>query len=186
MSKRNPDSTTKRHGDAWEKVAQLSDAQLFQVYDWAQALTYSRAIALMQAEFKLAEDKLPSISKFGDWFHYFTPIMKKHRFEQAVTTGVEVREMAEKCGDVSEPLTNLLENAASAAVLAKDPGMIKLLVSLALEARGKLTDAQKYRAAMQTKIEAGLDAVADLAKGNEEALKLYQAFRAELQKAVAA
>jgi hypothetical protein len=141
MTKRlSTSSERKRRPDAWEIKAHLSDADLRRVFGWCQNLGYGRAIDLIEKELKI---KAPSSTTLADWYEYFSVQVKEDRVHKAIVDGAAVRAQAESCGDISEAMTKVLESEASAAILSGDPDRIKLLVSLALKARGDRYDTEK-------------------------------------------
>lgn len=183
MVKRNTDSDRKRRPDSWEVRANLSETDQHRVFAWARTLGYARAIELVKAELKVEP---PSVSAFAGWYEYFSTIEKEERAHKAIVDGTAIRELAQSCGDVSEAMTAALESEASAAILSGDPDRIKLLVSLALKAREGRLETEKYKDAMKSAIEQGLDALAQQAQGNAEALKHYANFREAILKSVEA
>jgi hypothetical protein len=183
MTKRlTNDSARKRRPDAWENKAGLTDEQLRRVFTWARQLGYARALELIRAEFTVEP---PGITAFGDWYDYFSGLDSEERVHKAIVDGAAVRDLARECGDVSEAMVAVLESEASAAILSGDGERVKLLVGLALKARSGRFEEKKYKDAMKTSIERGLDALAEQAQGNEEALKYYTLFREAVLKSVA-
>ena len=140
MTARHTDSARKRRPDAWEVKAGLSDADLRRVFGWCQNLGYGRAVDLIAEELKIDP---PSTTTLGDWYEYFSSQVKEDRVHKAIVDGAAVRNLAESCGDISEAMTKALESEAAAAILSGDPDRIKLLVSLALKARGDRYDTEK-------------------------------------------
>jgi len=190
MSTRLPDSSAdrKRRPDSWEIKSGLSEADLARVFGWARNLGYARARELIRKE--LALDP-PGETAFGDWYKYYAGLDRANRLHKAMVDCADVRAIAKECGDVSEAMTATLESQAAAAIVGDDPDRIKLLVGLALKARGgrrsdealKL-EIRKYQDSVQDAIEKGLAALAAKAKGNATALKHYQAFRAAILQSV--
>lgn len=189
MSKRltDPDAR-KRRADAWEIRAGLSDADLSRAFEWARNLGYAKALQLIEKELKVTP---PGMTAFGDWYDYYARLDSEERVHKAIVDGAAIRDLAKDCGDVSEAMIAALESEASAAILGGDPGRIRLLVNLALKARGgKRSDealqleVRKYQDAVQSSIEKGLAALAAKAKGNATALKHYAAFRQAILQSV--
>lgn len=189
MSKRIPSSdaeSNKRRFDAWEIKARISDADLHRVFSWCRQLGYARAQQLIKAELKIEP---PGKTALSDWYDWYSKNDNADRIHKAIVDGAAIRDLAKECGDVSEAMVAALESEASAAILGDDPNRIKLLVSLALKARGarrsdelmKL-EIRKYQDAVQSSIEKGLAALADQAKGKPEALKYFKLFKAEVMK----
>jgi len=182
MSKRRIGTTDrKRRPDSWEIKAGLNDADLRRVFEWARSLGYGKAIELIRKELNVAA---PEKTAFGDWYAYYAKLDSEERVHRAIVNGTAIRDLAKDCGDVSDAMTAALESEASAAILSGDPDRIRLLVNLALKARGGRRsdealqlEVTKYQTAMQSSIEKGLAALAAKAKGNAVALKHYQAFR---------
>jgi len=181
MVARATDSARKRRPDAWEVKAGLSDADQRKVFAWARAYGYARAIELVKEELKI---DAPSMSAFQSWYSWFAVQESEERVHKAIADGGAIRELAESTGDVSQAMVAALESEASAAILSGDPDRIKLLVSLALKAREGRFEENKYRDAMKSSIERGLDALAEQAQGNKEALKYYAKFREAIMQSV--
>ena len=183
MTKRLSNETErKRRPDAWEVKLGLTDAQLRTVFSWARSLGYARARDLIRAELKMDP---PGMTAFGDWYEFYSSLDSEERIHQAIADGNAVKDLARECGDVNEAMVAALATEASAAILAKDMDRIKPLVSLALRARQSSFDEKKYKDAMKTAIERGLDALAETAQGNPEALTHYAAFKAAILSSVA-
>lgn len=183
MSIRATPSDRKRHSTAWEIVNQVSPENQRKVFEWARAFGYSRAMELCQAELKLTP---PSTSGMQSFYKYFSATESDDRVHQAIEDATAIRATAAATGDVSEAMLTTLETEASAAILSRDPGRIRLLVNLALKARAGKFEEKKFRAAMQTSIEQGLDALAEQAQGNPDALQYYAQFREAIMKSVEA
>jgi hypothetical protein len=130
----------KRRPDAWEIKAGLSDADLRRVFSWCRNLGYARAIDLIAKDLNIHPPRATALS---DWYAYYSKLESEERVHKAIVDGAAVRAQAESCGDISEAMTKVLESEASAAILSGDPDRIKLLVSLALKARGDRYDTEK-------------------------------------------
>lgn len=183
MSIRATPSDRKRRADAWEIANQVTPENQRRVFEWARAFGYGRAIALCEAELKITP---PSTAGMQSFYEYFSANDSNDRVHKAIADVNSIRETAAATGDVSEAMLSTLESEASAAILSGDPGRIRLLVNLALKARAGKFEEKKFRAAMQTNIEQGLDALAEQAQGNPEALKYYAQFREAVMKSVEA
>lgn len=181
MSKRDAQSERKRRPDAWEIRAEISDADQRRIFAWARGLGYARALDLIRDELHLDP---PSMTAFQGWYEYFSAVENEERVHKAIADGGAIRALAESCGDVSQAMVAALESEAAAAILSGDPDRIKLLVSLALKARAGRFEEAKYKDAMKSAIERGLDALAAEAQGNPEALEYYGLFRAAVLKSV--
>lgn len=181
MTKRSDNSERKRRPDAWEVRAGLTDEQQRQAFAWARNLGYAKAIGLIAQEFNV---DAPSIAAFSGWYEFWSEKENEERVHKAITDGAAISDLAKSCGDVSEAMVAALESEASAAILSGNPERIKLLVSLALKARQSRFDEVKYKDEMKSAIERGLDALAEEARGNKEALKYYNLFRKAILKTV--
>lgn len=174
MSKRETQSERKRRPDAWEIRAAIADADQRRIFAWARSLGYARAMELLREELHIEP---PSMTAFQGWYEYFSAQENDERVHKAIADGGAIRALAESCGDVSQAMVAALESEAAAAILSGDPDRIKLLVSLALKARAGRFEEAKYKDAMKSAIERGLDALAAEAQGNPEALEYYGMFR---------
>ncbi len=173
----------KRRADAWEVRAGLTDGEQRKIFGWARSLGYARALDLVRAEFPQV-DPLPALSTFADWYTWQAGLESEERVHRAIVDAGAIGDLARQSGGVSEALVGALEAEASAAILGGDPERIKLLVSLALKAREGRFEERKYKDAMKTSIERGLDALAEEAQGNSDAMMYYAKFRESILRTV--
>lgn len=161
-----PPPDRKRRADAWEVEAGLSDVQQRKVFAWAQSLGYARALQLIETELQI---RPPSMGAFQGWYVAFSRLDSQERVHKAIADSAAIRELAAQGGDVSEAMLAALESEAAAAILSKDPDRIKLLVTLALQARGERRDdealslAKAKFQALQDKVDAAKRALEDAA-----------------------
>ena len=139
MTARNRNIATqrKRRPDAWEIRAGLSEEQQAQVFAWARALGYRKAMDLCRTELRVLP---PNIGNFQAWYEMRARAENESRVHRAIVDSGAIRQLAEKTGDVSEAMAAALEAEASAAILSNEPERIKLLVGLALKARSGRRD----------------------------------------------
>ena len=168
----------KRRPDAWEKIAQLSDEQIWKAFAWSQAFGYRKAARMIEAEFHIPA---PGTTAMGEFYEYYLIEERASRIHKSVADAASIRALAEQEGSTGNDLAAVLEKEAGAAILAgDDAGRIRLLVSLAIKARGSLRsektldlEIRKYQDAVKSNIERGLDALADEIKDNPDATALY-------------
>lgn len=124
----------KRRPDSWEIRAGVSDADLRRVFGWARNLGYARAIDLVREELRI--DPPPSMSSFQSWYAWYSRLESAERVHKAIADSAAIADLARECGDVSDAMVAALEAEASAAILSGDNDRMKLVVELALKARG--------------------------------------------------
>ena len=172
----------KRRPDAWEKIAQLSDEQVWKAFAWAQSLGYRKAARMIEAEFHIPA---PGTSAMGEFYEYYSAEASAARIHKAASDVSAIRALAKEDGTLGSELAAALEKEAAAAVLAgDDSARMRILVGMALKARGSLRsektldlEIRKYQDAVKSAIERGLDALADEIKDNPEATALYTRIR---------
>lgn len=180
-----------RRPDAWEKKAGLTEEQIWQAFGWGRSLGYQKARLLVAKEFGIGA---PSLGSYAAFYAHYAREDRANRIHRATVDAAAIRASAEKQGELTEAMAAALEAEASAAILAgNDPATMKLLVGLALKARGAIRgqknlelEIQKYHDSIKSNVERGLDALADEIKGNPEAMALYGKFRAAVTKSMEA
>jgi hypothetical protein len=174
--------SNERRPDAWEKKANLSEVQIWQAFGWGRSLGYQKARALVAKEFNIAA---PSLAAFAKFYQTYAREEQANRIHKSCTDAAAIRASVSDQGELTEAMAAALEAEASSAILAGDDAdRLKLLVSLALKARGSLRsektlelEVRKYQDAVKSNIERGLDALADEIKDHPEATALYSRIR---------
>ena len=200
MSDRHQD---KRRVDAWD--AGLTDEQRDQVFREAtmRGLSWDSVATWAAKEFKC---RRPARQAFYDFIAWWRPQYVARRIQEKLLARDVIRDQREKLGDLSPELAQQLEDQAlsligtdvraaktvfdMAARIREDMRKhVELQLAQQAEARSQdqlALDREKFRAAIASKVEQGLEALLAEIQGNPAAVELYGKLRSAVLQGVKA
>jgi hypothetical protein len=164
----------------------LNEAQQSQLADWLlSGMQYHQAQAAVAKEFGVTVKSLASFSQF--WDKHCSPSLLARRTRAKRMADEVAEEAAKHPAQFSAATIDQLSQKAFelATSPGADPRDVKALFSLVLKSKDQeLTreqmqlDREKFLTATRSKIEAGLAELAQHIKGNEDAARAFDAFKA--------
>jgi len=122
-------SRRKTNSNAW--YAELSEKGQRECFELMRGLGYVRARLEIMEKF----DVTPSLGAMSAAYSKWSAEEQEAELLRAATDIEGIEEMTRELGEVDDTLRHRLNHAALAALVGGDPDQIKLLVSLALDAR---------------------------------------------------
>ena len=168
----------------------LPEDQQCKLADWLlNGMPYHEANVLVGKEFGVTLRSLSSYSRF--WSEVCEPELLKRRSRMVKSADARMAEAERRPGQFDKATLDAIGEKAYAIAISpqSDPKDIKATMMLLLKAQDQnrkerelgLTT-EKYRDGLKTKLQAGLDAVAEGFKGNARAMELYSQARKMIAK----